>query len=82
MGKNGGKDKFVGKKFEQILGDQYQGQDEFERKASIKIVTQMLSKEGETPKQRRESGKENADGNRANGNAHRGSAKGKDVKAK
>ena len=82
LGKNGGKDKFVAKKFNSILSEQFQGQDEFERKQSIKIVTQMLSKEAEAPKQRKDSGKENVDGNRSNGNANRASAKGKDVKAK
>ena len=82
LGKNGGKDKFVAKKFNQILKEEYQGQDEFEKKQSIKIVTQLLSKESETTKQRKDSGKENVDGNRANGNANRASAKGKDVKAK
>ena len=82
LGKNGGsKEKFQSKKFNELVSDQFSGVEEFDRKQSTKIVTQLLSKD-EAPKQRSNSGKENADLNRANGNAGRGSIKKDSIKAK
>ena len=44
LGKLGGKDKFVAKKFTQVTNELYKNQKEFSKTDTVKIVTQLVHK--------------------------------------